>query len=58
MLTYAQALRAIGQDLQNHGALAYEINVNLAEYVFNVIATYRRRTISCLFVIRGKFSSK
>ena len=32
MLTYGQALRAIGQDLQGHGALAYEINVSDAEY--------------------------
>ena len=32
MLTYGQALRAIGQDLESHGALAYEINVNQAEY--------------------------
>ena len=32
MLTYGQALRAIGQDLEGHGALAYEINVNEAEY--------------------------
>jgi hypothetical protein len=32
MLTYGQALRAIGQDLESHGALTYEINVNQAEY--------------------------
>ena len=32
MLTYGQALRAIGQDLECHGALAYEINVSEAEY--------------------------
>jgi hypothetical protein len=32
MLTYGQALRAIGQDLESHGALAYEIDVNQAEY--------------------------
>jgi hypothetical protein len=32
MLTYGQALRAIGQDLQGHGALVYEINVSDAEY--------------------------
>jgi hypothetical protein len=32
MLTYGQALRAIGQDLEGHGALAYEINVSEAEY--------------------------
>ena len=32
MLTYGQALRAIGQDLERHGALAYEINVSEAEY--------------------------
>jgi len=32
MLTYGQALRAIGEDLESHGALAYEINVNQAEY--------------------------
>ncbi|HEX2243424.1 MAG TPA: hypothetical protein VHK27_09260 [Gammaproteobacteria bacterium] len=32
MLTYAQALRAIGQDLQGHGALAYEIDVSDAEF--------------------------
>jgi hypothetical protein len=32
MLTYGQALRAIGQDLEGHSALAYEINVNEAEY--------------------------
>ena len=32
MLTYGQALRAIGQDLQGHGALAYEIHVSDAEY--------------------------
>jgi hypothetical protein len=32
MFTYGQALRAIGQDLEGHGALAYEINVNEAEY--------------------------
>lgn len=32
MLTYGQALRAIGQDLEGHGALAYEINISEAEY--------------------------
>ena len=32
MLTYGQALRAIGQGLEGHSALAYEINVNEAEY--------------------------
>ena len=32
MLTYGQALRAIGQDLEGHGALVYEINVSEAEY--------------------------
>ena len=32
MWTYGQALRAIGQDLEGHGALAYEIKVNNAEY--------------------------
>ena len=33
MLTYRQALRAIGQDLEGHGALAYEIKVNEADYL-------------------------
>jgi hypothetical protein len=32
MLTYGQAMRAIGQDLEGHGALAYEINVSEADY--------------------------
>lgn len=32
MLTYGQALRAIGQDLESHGAFAYEITVNEGEY--------------------------
>ncbi|HEX6174878.1 MAG TPA: hypothetical protein VF089_12745, partial [Candidatus Binatia bacterium] len=32
MLTYGQALRAIGQDLEGHGALVYEIKVSDAEY--------------------------
>jgi hypothetical protein len=32
MLTYGQALRAIGQDLESHGAFAYEIKVNEGEY--------------------------
>jgi hypothetical protein len=32
MLTYGQALRAIGQDLEGHGTWAYEINANEAEY--------------------------
>jgi len=32
MLTYGQALRAIGQDLESHGALTYEITVNEGEY--------------------------
>lgn len=32
MLTYGQALRAIGQDLEGHSALVYEINVNQSEY--------------------------
>lgn len=32
MLTYGQALRAIGQDLEGHGALAYEISISEAEY--------------------------
>lgn len=33
MLKYPQALRAIGQDLENHGAVAFEINANENEYV-------------------------
>jgi hypothetical protein len=32
MLTYGQALRAIGQDLEGHGALVYDISVNQSEY--------------------------
>jgi hypothetical protein len=32
MLTNGQALRAIGQDLEGHGALVYEINVTQSEY--------------------------
>jgi hypothetical protein len=32
MLTYGQALRAIGQDLEGHGALVYDITVNQSEY--------------------------
>lgn len=32
MLPYGQALRAIGQDLESHGALAFEIKVNEGEY--------------------------
>ena len=33
MLNYRQALRAIGQDLDSHGALAFEITVTDKEYV-------------------------
>jgi hypothetical protein len=33
MLKYRQALRAIGQDLEGHGALAYEIKLHEAEYL-------------------------
>jgi hypothetical protein len=32
MLTYGQALRAIGQDLEGHGALVYDINLKESEY--------------------------
>jgi hypothetical protein len=32
MLTYGQALRAIGQDLEGHGALVYDISVKQSEY--------------------------
>lgn len=32
MLTYGQALRAIGQDLEGHGALVYAITANQSEY--------------------------
>lgn len=33
MLNYRQALRAIGQDLDGHGAVAFEITVTDKEYV-------------------------
>jgi hypothetical protein len=32
MLTYGQALRAIGQDLEGHGALVYDISIKQSEY--------------------------
>jgi hypothetical protein len=32
MLTYGPALRAIGQDLEGHGALVYDISVKQSEY--------------------------
>ena len=56
MLTYGQALRAIGQDLEGHGALVYDISVNQSEYRIQCDCDLPPSDTFCLFVIPAVFS--